>query len=60
MLDLTPEERLLRVQEFVESIHEIRGLNEERPLIKRRSGRPKDIAVIPVLEATLDESKRRS
>jgi hypothetical protein len=30
MLELTPEERLLRVQEFVESAFEIQGLNEER------------------------------
>jgi hypothetical protein len=32
MLELTPEDRLLRVQEFVESILEIRELNEERPV----------------------------
>jgi hypothetical protein len=32
MLDLTPEQRLQRVGEFVESILEIRGLNEERPI----------------------------
>jgi len=30
MLDLTPEERLRRVQEFVESAFEIRELNEKR------------------------------
>lgn len=30
MLDLTPEERLRRVQEFVESALEIRNLNEKR------------------------------
>lgn len=30
MLRLTPEERLQRVQEFVESFLEIRELNEER------------------------------
>ncbi len=30
MLDLTPEERLRRVQEFVESALEIRELNEKR------------------------------
>lgn len=30
MLRLTPEERLLRVQEFVESVFQIRELNEER------------------------------
>ena len=32
MLDLSPEERLRRLQEFVESLLEIRELNEERPL----------------------------
>jgi len=32
MLDLTPEERLRRVQEFVEGLLEIRELNEERPV----------------------------
>ena len=32
MLDLVPLERLRRVQEFVESILEIRTLNEKRPL----------------------------
>lgn len=32
MLRLTPEERLLRVQEFVESFLAIRELNEERPV----------------------------
>lgn len=32
MLRLTPEERLRRVEEFVESALEIRELNEERPL----------------------------
>ena len=28
--------------------------------IKRRTARPKDLAVLPLLEATLDETKRRS
>jgi hypothetical protein len=32
MLALSPEERLLRVQEFVESAFEIRELNEKRPV----------------------------
>jgi hypothetical protein len=32
MLRLTPEERLRRVQEFVESALEIRKLNEKRPV----------------------------
>jgi hypothetical protein len=32
MLRLAPEERLHRVEEFVESALEIRELNEERPL----------------------------
>jgi hypothetical protein len=32
MLALAPEERLRQMQEFVESILEIRELNEERPL----------------------------
>jgi hypothetical protein len=32
MLQLTPEERLLRVEEFIESMIEIRKLNEERPV----------------------------
>lgn len=32
MLALTPEQRLLRVEEFVESVALIRGLNEERPV----------------------------
>ena len=32
MLRLTPEERLLVVQEFVESVLEIRELNEKRPI----------------------------
>jgi hypothetical protein len=32
MLDLPPEDRLRRVQEFVESALEIRELNEERPI----------------------------
>ena len=32
MLDLTAEERLRRVQEFVESVLEIRELNEKRPI----------------------------
>ena len=32
MLDLTPEQRLQRVGDFVDSIFEIRGLNEERPI----------------------------
>jgi len=27
--------------------------------IKRRMGRPKDVAVVPLLEATLDERKKR-
>jgi hypothetical protein len=31
-LALAPEERLRRMQQFVESIIEIRELNEERPL----------------------------
>jgi hypothetical protein len=30
MLRLTPEERLRRVQEFVESLLELRALNEKR------------------------------
>lgn len=30
MLRLTPEQRLARVQEFVESVFEIQALNEER------------------------------
>ena len=30
MLRLTPEQRLARVQEFVESVLEIQALNEER------------------------------
>jgi hypothetical protein len=32
MLALTPEERLRRVEEFVESVLEIRELNEARPV----------------------------
>jgi hypothetical protein len=32
MLTLTPEERLRRVESFVESALEIRGLNEARPV----------------------------
>lgn len=32
MLRLTPEQRLLRVEEFVESLQQIRDLNEERPV----------------------------
>jgi hypothetical protein len=32
MLRLTPEQRLARVQEFVESVFEIQALNEERPV----------------------------
>lgn len=32
MLELTPEERLRRVEQFVESVLEIRRLNEERPV----------------------------
>jgi hypothetical protein len=32
MLRLTPEERLARVEEFVESVRQIRELNEERPV----------------------------
>ena len=32
MLTLTPEERLRRVEEFVESALEIRELNEARPV----------------------------
>jgi hypothetical protein len=32
MMDLSPEERLRRVQEFVESLLEIRELNEKRPV----------------------------
>lgn len=32
MLQLTPEERLSRVEEFIESMIEIRQLNEERPV----------------------------
>jgi hypothetical protein len=32
MLRLTPEERLKRVQEFVESMLEIRELNEKRSI----------------------------
>ncbi|HWZ92064.1 MAG TPA: hypothetical protein VNW92_24535 [Polyangiaceae bacterium] len=46
MLRLTPEERLLRVEQFVESVRQIRELNEERPV------------VIPYLEATLDEIRK--
>ncbi|HEX3853437.1 MAG TPA: hypothetical protein VHW01_20875 [Polyangiaceae bacterium] len=30
MLRLTPEQRLARVQDFVESVFEIQALNEER------------------------------
>jgi hypothetical protein len=37
--------RVLEIEELVE--------------IKRRAGRPKDLAVIPCLEATLDELRRR-
>lgn len=32
MLRLSPEERLLKVEEFVESVLEIRELNEPRPI----------------------------
>ena len=32
MLGLTPEQRLARVQEFVESVLAIRALNEARPI----------------------------
>jgi hypothetical protein len=32
MLQLTPEQRLARVEEFVQSVLEIRELNEERPV----------------------------
>ena len=32
MLELTPEERLRRIEEFVESALEIRELNETRPV----------------------------
>jgi len=32
MLQLTPEERLLRVEEFIDSMIAIRKLNEERPV----------------------------
>ena len=32
MLELTPEERLRRVEEFVQSILEIRKVNEQRPV----------------------------
>jgi hypothetical protein len=32
MLRLTPEQRLARVQEFVESVFEIQALNEERTI----------------------------
>ncbi len=32
MLQLTPEQRLSRVQLFVESVQQIRELNEERPV----------------------------
>lgn len=32
MLQLTPEERLLKVEEFIASMIEIRELNEERPV----------------------------
>lgn len=31
MLELTPEQRLKRVEEFVDSLREIRELNEQRP-----------------------------
>lgn len=31
MLQLTPEQRLSRVEQFVESLQQIRELNEERP-----------------------------
>lgn len=32
MLALTPEERLRRIEEFVESVLQIRELNEARPI----------------------------
>ena len=35
MLRLTPEQRLRRVQEFVESLLELRALNEKRDEIRR-------------------------
>lgn len=31
MLELTPEQRLKRIEEFVDSLREIRELNEQRP-----------------------------
>jgi hypothetical protein len=38
----------------------IRVLNlRELVEVKRRAGRPKDLAVLPVLEATIDEAERR-
>lgn len=47
----------LRVgDEAVVRVLDLRTLIE----VKQRSGRPKDLAVIPVLRATLDESERRS
>jgi hypothetical protein len=74
MLALSPVERLKKVEEFVESVLEIRERNGARPVrgltirvlslpalieAKEQAGRPKDLAVLPVLRPTLDELKRR-
>ena len=55
--DLLQGTTALRVgEDAVVRVLDLRTLIE----VKQRSGRPKDLAVIPVLRATLDETKRRS
>ncbi len=54
--DLLPHTNVLRLDDGAEArVLDLETLIE----IKRRAGRPKDLAVMPILEATLRESKGR-
>jgi hypothetical protein len=57
-LKLTPEQRLVKLQDFVTFIAEVRGAGRESRL-KRASGRPKDLEAIAELEALSEERDDR-
>lgn len=54
--DLLPLSRLLAFEQAEIRVLDLPSLIE----VKRRAGRPKDLALLPVLEATLDERNRAS
>jgi hypothetical protein len=55
--ELLPHSTVIRLDDDLQ----LRVVNLDRLIeIKRRAGRPKDLAVIPVLEATLAEQRQRA